>query len=1190
LSQLEIHLLGPFEVLLDGKPITGFESGKVRALLAYLAAESRRPQRREHLAGLLWPDWPQKSAMSNLRYALADLRKNIGDREAQPPYLSISRESIQLNLESDCRVDISAFERPGSAHGGQTPAEAIYRGEFLEGITLADSPAFEDWVRAKREFYRRLILAALDDQTEQQMERGDHEAALVTARRAIEIELWHEPAHQHILRILAQQGRRVEAVTHYESLRKVLKDELDIEPSESTRLLYEQVRLGTVQEIPLQSSAPKRTNNFPAQLTSFIGRHREIATLISLLADHRLVTLTGSGGTGKSRLALHLAAEALENYADGAWLVELAPLADPAFVPNAILASLGLLELPGKSPIDILMDFLSTRRLLLMLDNCEHLLETCASLSDKLLRDCPELTILATSREILGINGEAAFRVPPMALPDAHHLQSVETLSELDAVRLFVERAQLVLPDFELYEGNATAVVQVVTRLDGIPLAIELAASRLRLLGIDQVAQRLHDAFRLLTGGSRTALPRHQTLRASIDWSYNLLSEKERILLRRLSVFAGSWRLQAAEAICANAPGPSQIIHPEDILDLLSELVDKSLVSAEQESAGRMRYRMLETIRQYAHEKLVDEKEAEALRSRHLAYYLDYAIEGEQYLRGSEQVIWQRRLMQEMHNFRAALSWALEQEVYSGLHLALVLGWVWYNNNIILEGSRWLNQFIAREEILATNQPRLPDMQWLHLWGLFATGNGEIAVQQLSGELEAQVSPRLNDSLAPEWVWWKNVQDYENYAELARLRSLDEVETEALLEHYRRLAQSLGAKGKRLLACYMNTLIEQVFGNGFTHLEEVDLRYAQVRKCFDEALEISHQSGSLFCLAEILQTGIGNTELGHNHYEQAVRNYTQALGLKEQLGDIEGMAHIKDRMATAFNGLGDFSHASQLLDEALALYNQTRGYARWKLALVTKGTTTWCLGDEAKAEKLYLQAREHSRDKDFDYHLGGYYLGCLAYLHRNYREAEHYLLENDRFFRQKVGQVFWADHYLAMMLFGLGEMALHQDEVQRARKYLEDALAHHLRTPFARLHAVLHFALGKAASRQGQVNAARAYYAEALPQWGPHLGNPGLVYTLQALAELEAESGRYETAARLLGCAYALQPRLSNPYFFLYIIRLSLEPVDAAAIERTTRQALGEAAYAAALAEGQALDVEQAYALAQALCKPDNSA
>jgi predicted ATPase/DNA-binding SARP family transcriptional activator len=698
LSQLEIRLLGPFEVLLDGKPITGFESSKVRALLAYLAAEGHRPQRREHLAGLLWPDWPQKSAISNLRYALADLRKNIGDRQAQPPYLSISRETIQFNSESACRVDISAFERSGSPHGGQVPVEAVYRGEFLEGFSLSDSPAFEDWVRAKREFYRRLILAAFDEMAEQQVERGEYETALVTARRAIEIEPWHEPAHQHILRILAQQGRRVEAVTHYEKLRKILKDELDIEPSESTRLLLEQARSGTVQETSSPSHVPTRTNNFPAQLTSFIGRHKEIAALLHLLAENRLVTLTGSGGTGKSRLALHLAAKLLDRFPDGAWLVELAPLADPVFVPKAIIASLGLLELPNKHPVDILVDFLSTRRLLLILDNCEHLLDTCASLSDKLLRDCPELTILATSREILGISGEAPYRVPPMALPDAHQLPALEALSEMDAVHLFVERAQLVLPDFELNEGNATAVVQVVTRLDGIPLAIELAASRLRLLGIDQVAQRLNDAFRLLTGGSRTALPRHQTLRASIDWSYNLLSEKERILLRRLSVFSGSWRLQAAEAICADAPGPSQIIDPEDILDLLSELVDKSLVNAEQETAGRMRYRMLETIHQYAHEKLVDEKEAEALRSRHLGYYLELAKTLEPKLRGREQVATLEQVGRELDNVRLALEWGLQTDVEAELRLASALKWFWHIRFHWSEDIDWLEKGLTLEQ------------------------------------------------------------------------------------------------------------------------------------------------------------------------------------------------------------------------------------------------------------------------------------------------------------------------------------------------------------------------------------------------------------------------------------------------------------------------------------------------------------
>jgi tetratricopeptide (TPR) repeat protein len=603
-----------------------------------------------------------------------------------------------------------------------------------------------------------------------------------------------------------------------------------------------------------------------------------------------------------------------------------------------------------------------------------------------------------------------------------------------------------------------------------------------------------------------------------------------------------------------------------------------------EDRAGQaVRFRMLEPVRQYSQEKLEQAGEADTLKDRHLQYCLDYAIQGEQYLRGLEQVTWQKRLMLEIHNFRLALGWALEKDVYSGLHLALTLGWVWYVNNIILEGARWLGQLIIREEVLSKTHDRTPDQTWLYLCGLFATGRMESALKLVTRELETQVSPRVYHSLSLEWVWWKNVQYYEDYQASLRLRDASTAQIHALIEKYRSQAHTLGIQGKRMMVVALNTWV-LIFGNTAKRLVEVSDRYDQAKKLFHLALELSQETGNAFSISETYGTGIGNINLC-NDYEQAVKDYTAALHWKEQAGDLEGMALIKDRLATALNGLGDFAGASRLLDEALETYQKTEGYARWKLALNTKGTITWCLGDEAEAEKLYRLAQEHSRDKDFDYHLAGYYLGCLAYLRQNYAEAERHLKDFEGFFRQREGKIFWADHYLAVALYGLGEMALHQGDRERARSYLEEALVHHLKNPYPRLHAMIHFSLGKIARRQCEMDAARRHYWEALPHWGPHLGNPGLVYTLQALADLETACGQNELTVRLLGSASALQPRLRNPYFFLYIIRLSLESVDAAAVEAAARQALGEEAFKAAFQAGAALTAEQANALALETCR-----
>ncbi|HLL40797.1 MAG TPA: hypothetical protein VK357_14220, partial [Rubrobacteraceae bacterium] len=326
-------------------------------------------------------------------------------------------------------------------------------------------------------------------------------------------------------------------------------------------------------------------NNLPLELSSFVGREKELAEVMQLLGEDRLVTLTGSGGGGKTRLALAAARELVEGFEDGVWLVELASLADSSLVSGAVTSTLGVREQPGRSPTEILSGYLGAKKLLLVLDNCEHLIDACAELAEALLRSCPELRILATSREALGVAGEIAWPVPPLSLPDLRRLPDFESLPRYESARLFVERTARVKPDFALTEQNASAVAQVCYRLDGIPLAIELAAARAKVLSVEEISEKLDDCFRLLTAGSRTAMPRHRTLHATMDWSHDLLPGQERLLFRRLSMFVGGFSLEAAEFVCAGWD-----LERDDVLDLLSHLVDKSLVVA-RELAGEARYR-----------------------------------------------------------------------------------------------------------------------------------------------------------------------------------------------------------------------------------------------------------------------------------------------------------------------------------------------------------------------------------------------------------------------------------------------------------------------------------------------------------------------------------------------------------------------------------------------------------------------
>src|SRR5713226_3988636 len=364
-------------------------------------------------------------------------------------------------------------------------------------------------------------------------------------------------------------------------------------------------------------------NNLPRQLTSFVGREKEKAEIRRLLSTARLVTLTGTGGAGKTRLALQVAAELLEQYPDGVWLVELAPLSDPYLVPQAVTSALGLPEQFGRAFTETLVDHLRLKVLLVILDNCEHLVVACGELVTALLRACTNLRILATSREGLGIEGETLYPVPSLAVPDPQRLPPTEELTRYEAISLFAQRAVAVSPSFKITPQNAPAVAQVCYRLDGIPLAIELAAARVKVLAVDQIVTRLDDRFRLLTGGSRTALPRHQTLMAALDWSYTLLSEKEGTLFRRFSVLAGGCTLEAAEVVCADRG-----IEHDEVLDLLARLVDKSLLVADLHQVDA-RYRMLETIRQFGQEKLLTSGEGATVRTRHRNYFLMLAERAE---------------------------------------------------------------------------------------------------------------------------------------------------------------------------------------------------------------------------------------------------------------------------------------------------------------------------------------------------------------------------------------------------------------------------------------------------------------------------------------------------------------------------------------------------------------------------------
>jgi non-specific serine/threonine protein kinase len=438
----------------------------------------------------------------------------------------------------------------------------------------------------------------------------------------------------------------------------------------------------------------RRTHNLPAPLTSFIGRRREMAELAQLLPSTRLLTLTGAGGCGKTRLALEVARQVVLRFPDGAWLAELAGLGEPSLVAQTIASVFDVRQAPNRSLVESLADQLRHRRTLLLLDNCEHVIAAASELVETLLRAAPGLTILATSREALGIDGETRWRVPSLAVPDSPDITPIDDLLQYEAVRLLVDRAATVGSTFAVTRDNAGTVTEVCRRLDGIPLAIELAAARLNVLSIEQINERLDDRFRLLTRTDRTPIGRQRTLEATVDWSYALLPEAERQLLQRLSTFAGGWTLEAAEHVCAGDG-----IAREDVLDLMTRLVDKSLVMVDDAADGAPRYRCLETVRHYARERLRESGESDSVRARHFGFFLDLARRAEPELTRAAQLIWLDGLQLEQDNLRGALEWRLASDhpAPDTLELANALYWFWLKRTHLAEGEQWLERALARD-------------------------------------------------------------------------------------------------------------------------------------------------------------------------------------------------------------------------------------------------------------------------------------------------------------------------------------------------------------------------------------------------------------------------------------------------------------------------------------------------------------
>jgi predicted ATPase/class 3 adenylate cyclase len=686
---------------------------------------------------------------------------------------------------------------------------------------------------------------------------------------------------------------------------------------------------------PLQTLST-HPNNLPQALSSFIGREKEVDEVKQRLSSTRLLTLTGVGGTGKTRLSLQVAADRMEEYPDGVWLVELAPLSDPALVPHAVATVLAVREEPGVPLPQTLAQHLKAKHLLLVLDNCEHLLSACAALTQALLQQCPHVTVLASSREGLGIAGEVVYRVPSLSLPDAAHLAPdraglMPALIQYEAVQLFIDRASAAVASFAVTNQNAPAVAQLCVRLDGIPLAIELAAVRVKAMSVEQINGRIEDRFRLLTGGSRTALPRQQTLRALIDWSYDLLTEGERSVLRWLSVFSGGWTLEAAEAVCTGNG-----IEEWEVLDLLAQLVQKSLVNHE-EAGGEGRYRLLETVRQYAGDRLLEAGEAAPPRDRHFRFFLQLALQAEPLLQGPDLRAWLDRLETEHDNLRAALTWSLaNSEVESAVRLADSLQGFWYLQGHQSEQREWLAKLLA---LLGTARTAARATVLAHA--------GEAAMEQ--GDL------RIARSLYEESLSiWRELKDPQGTAySLVGLGSVvgSEGDPRSASTLYQ---ESLAIQQENSKPSEV-TLTKPAFTLYMLGWNAVDLgEYSVARDHFEEGLEISRSAGNPTMIAWGL-LNLGCVALWEGDRAAARAYFAESLPM---MHDKVGLAELLEPLGLLALTEGDYGAARASLCQSLALHRDIGRKAGYAPLVAGLAEIAWQVGDAGRAARL-LGAAAH---------------------------------------------------------------------------------------------------------------------------------------------------------------------------------------------------------------------------------------
>ena len=1017
-------MLGSFEVHTDDGVLADVPGARLRGLLIALALEPGHAVPKATLVDWIWGERPPSGAANALQRLVSRLRKALPEGLVEG-----QTDGYRLRVEPGA-VDAVRFERlVGQARNDEDPrrvrllreALALWRGAAMQDVGLQDSAAFDAAVTR----LEGLRLTAMEDRFDAEISLG-HGVELVTELTDL---VAAHPVRERLvaalMHALVAAGRDTEALLVYQRTREALADALGVDPSPELSALHVALLRGE-----LGRREENRKTNLRAELTSFVGKDADVAAVRELIAEHRLTTVIGPGGSGKTRLATETARTLLGGLADGAWLVELAAIGADGDVAQSTLAALGLRDAllggaPNAEPMDRLIAAIREREALLILDNCEHVIESAAAFADRVLGECRRLRILATSREPLGITGEALWLVEPLALPEGD--AGPGEIESSPAVQLLRDRAGAVRRDLAVDAHSLSTMVRVCRTLDGMPLAIELAAARLRTMSLDQLAHRLDDRFRLLTSGSRTALPRHKTLRAVVDWSWELLTDAERMVLRKLAVFSGGASLEAAEQVCAGDG-----VEQEQVLELLTALAEKSLLLAEGDSAPR--YRMLGTIKEYAGHRLAEAGESDLARHAHLAYFTELTETAEPHLRRAEQLEWLATLEAEHDNIGSAMRGAIAAgEAHGAMRLAAGAGWYW-----------WLGGHRAEGIELITAATTIP---------------GEVA-DEIRAMVYALVVMFMTDGLGDQY----QAEEWIHKAHRFTQRSQRRNPLLGLIAPLERMLQAPDA----FLPAFEPLLDNEdpwVRALARLHLGKMRIMLGQDGRDADAYLEMA--LAEFRALGERWGISFALTELAdriatRGEFAGACEHYEQAIAVVTEVGATEDVIRMRSRQAQLYWLLGDEDSSAAAIAEAqrcaervtwpdalaeLALAKAE--LARWggnaEEAYQQLGIATTMLGGEA--ERANIRAVTHD--------LLGYLAGDLSEA-RSHRAAA----------CQAASEAGHAP-LIAQVLVGIADLALRCDQYEQAARLLAASagvrgLPDHSHPDVARIEQIARRRLGDA--------------------------------------------------------------------------------------------------------------------------------